>query len=185
MKTIQNIRGYLGERTLRRKTRLVNRNKQIHNFSSARTAGIIFHCRNEDDFRLIKDFRKYLAENKIQATFLGFINDKQIPDYYLLRTGFNFFCYKNLSWTYKPESQFIQDFINRPFDLLFDFSLEYHFPVHYIVSLARADYKVGRLSEEEDYDLMIDISKNNDTGYFIDQVKYYLNMIKHKEVTSE
>ena len=90
MKTIQNIRGYIGERTLRRKSRLIKRNKRIHNFSSAKSVGIIFHCRTEEDFQLVKDFKKYLKENQIQASVLGFINDKQIPDHFLLRTGFNF-----------------------------------------------------------------------------------------------
>lgn len=180
MKTIQNIRGYVGERTLRRKARLINRNKQIHNFSSAKSAGIIFHCRNEEDFQRVKEFRKYLNEYKIKVSVVGFINDKQIPDHYLLRTGFNFFCYKNLSWSYKPETQFLNDFIGRSFDMLFDLSLEYHFPIHYIVSLTNADYKIGRLSNETDYDLMIDITKNNDTGYLIEQVKIYLNMIRHR-----
>lgn len=127
----------------------------------------------------MKDFKNYLNEYKIQASILGFINDKQIPDYYLLRTGFNFFCYKNLSWSYKPESQFIQDFINKSFDILFDFSLEYLFPIHYIVSLTKAEYKIGRLSNQGDYDLMIDIKKNRETSFFIEQVKVYLNMIRH------
>ena len=181
MRTIQNIRGYIGKRTLRRKARMINRNKRIHNFSSAKSVGIIFHCRTEEDFQLVKDFKKYLKENQIQASVLGFINDKQIPDYFLLRTGFNFFCYKNLSWSYKPESQFLNDFINKPFDILFDFSLEYLFPIHYIVSLAKAEYKVGRLSNQGDYDLMIDIAKNRETNYFIEQVKVYLNMIQHSK----
>jgi len=175
VKTIQNV----GERTLRRKARLVKRNKRIHNFSSAKSAGIIFHCKNEEDFRLVKDFIKYLKDHKIQTSVLGFINDKQIPDPYLLRTGFNFFCYKNLSWSYKPESQFLNDFINKPFDILFDFSLEYLFPIHYIVSLTNAEYKIGRLSDQEEYDLMIDIKKKSETGFFIEQVKVYLNMIQN------
>lgn len=181
MKTIQNIRGYLGERTLRKKARLVNRNKRIHNFTSAKTVGIIFHCRNEEDFQMVKEFRKYLKEKNINASILGYINDKQIPDHFLLRTGFNFFCLKNLSWAYKPESQFILDFIDKRFDILFDFSMEYHFPIHYIVSLTQAEYKIGRLSNQGDYDLMIDITKNRNTGFFIEQVKVYLNMIQSKK----
>ena len=169
----------MGERTLRRKTRMIQRNRRIHNFSTAKSVGIIFHCRNEEDFQLVKEFRKYLQEKKIKTSILGFINDKQIPDYFLLRTGFNFFCYKNLNWVYGPESQFLHDFINRSFDILFDFSLEYFFPIHYIVSLTNAELKIGRLSNQGEYDLMIDITKNRDTGYFIEQVKIYLNMIQH------
>ncbi len=178
MKTLQNIRGYIGERTLRRKSRMIHRNKHIHNFSSAKSAGIIFQCRNEEDFKYVKEFTNYLKDYNIQVSILGFIKDKQIPDHYLLRTGFNFFCYKNLSWSYKPESQFIKDFINKSFDILFDFSLEHLFPIHYIVSLVKAEYKIGRLSSHGDYDLMIDINKNRETGFFIEQVKVYLNMIR-------
>jgi len=36
------------------------------------------------------------------------------------------------------------------------------------------------LLEKETYDLMIDIQKNRNLGYLIEQIKHYLNMIKSK-----
>ena len=45
---------------------------------------------------------------------------KDFEDVNLLRSGFNFFSLDNLTWFYKPVIPFIEDFLNRKFDILFD-----------------------------------------------------------------
>jgi len=166
---------------LNRKIRLLNRKRKIYNFDTAKKAGLIFTCASEDDFIAVKDFKKYLEEKNIKTSALGFINDKQIPDHLLLRTGFNFFSLKNLDWYFRPKNQFINDFTNERFNILFDLSLTYHFPVHYIVTLSPAEYKIGRLCNTEDYDLMIETGKNKQIAYLVEHIKHYLNMIHSRQ----
>lgn len=177
MKILVKFRKYVGLYSLKRKLRLLNRKRSIHNFDTAKKAGLIFTCASEDDFESIKNFKKYLEEKNIKTSALGFINDKQIPDHLLLRTGFNFFSLKNLDWYFRPKSQFINDFTNEKFDILIDLSLKYYFPVHYIVTLSPAEYKIGRYCNTEDYDLMIETGKNKHIPFLLDQIKHYVNMI--------
>lgn len=180
MNFFENIRRHIGLFFLNRKVRSIVRQRKIHNFTSARKAGIIFSCQSEEDFQAVKNFKKYLEEKRITTSVLGFINDKKIPDHFLLRTGFNFFCLKNLDLYYRPANQYIHDFILDDFNILFDFSLKDHFPVYYVSQLSPAEYKVGRLTGREDFDLMIDVKQNKHLDFFIEQVKHYLNLIELK-----
>jgi hypothetical protein len=177
---LEKFRKNIGHYFLNRKAHSVTRHRKIHNFSTARKAGIIFSCQSEEDFQAVKDFKKYLEEKNIDTSVLGYINDKKIPDHFLLRAGFNFFCLKNLDWYYRPANRNIDDFILNNFNILFDFSVNDHFPVQYISLLSPAEYKVGRLTGTDQYDLMIDIKKNRHLPFFIEQVKHYMNLIEIK-----
>jgi hypothetical protein len=178
VKFLEKFRKNIGLFFLNRKFQSVDRKRKIHNFSTARKAGIIFSFHNEEDFQAVKEFKKYLEEKNIQTSVLGFVNDKKIPDHLLLRTGFNFFCLNNLDWYFRPANPFIHDFLLDKFNILFDFSVIDYFPVHYISLLSPAEYKVGRLTETEQYDLMIDIKQNKHLPFFIEQVKHYMNLIE-------
>jgi hypothetical protein len=178
VKIFEKIRKKIGLFWLNRKLHTITRQRKIHNFNTARKAGIIFSCQNEEDFQAVKEFKKYLEEKNISTSVLGFINEDKIPDHFLLRTGFSFFCLKNLDWYFRPANQFINHFIVDNFNILFDLSLKDQFPVHYISTLCPAEYKVGRLTSREDFDLMIDVKQNRHLDYFVEQVKHYLNLIE-------
>jgi hypothetical protein len=108
---------------------------------------------------------------------MGFVDDQEIPDHYLLRKGFQFFCQKDLKWSKVPGVPFVRDFSVKTFDILFDLSLEDHFPVNYILKLSPATYKIGRLVKHTEYDLMIDIEKEISINYLIEQIRHYLSII--------
>jgi hypothetical protein len=165
---------------LRRKTRHLRRSKAIHNFSTARSAGILFTCSNEEDFNAIKNFKQYLEGNNIRAEVLGFVNDKQVPDHYLLRTGFNFFCLKDLNWFQRPVRPFAIEFSKKEFDILFDLSIDKQFPLKYLSGLSPAAYKIGVFNEDGDHDLMIELQEEKTVPYLVEQVKHYLSLIHSK-----
>jgi hypothetical protein len=155
----------------------IKRYKTVHNFETAKSAGILFQCTEDNDFEVIRDFRKYLEKRQIETLIAGFVNAKQIPDFFLLRQGFNCFCLKDLNWIYIPDIPVAGEFLKKEFDLMFDLSLNFRFPIHYLASMSKAHYKIGRLSTETNYDLMIDISKENKLAYFTGQIIHYLNII--------
>ena len=165
---IRNIRNSYGSYDLRKKARHINRQKAIHNFITARKAGILFTCKNEEDFNAIKDFKQFLENQNIQVEVLGYVNEKQVPDYYLLRQGFNFFCMKDLNWFQRPTRKFVLDFSTRKFDILFDLSIEEYFPLKYLSRLSPAVYKIGNYKETDDYDLMIGLKEQKTVPYFIE-----------------
>lgn len=181
MKITHNIRKYFGAWDLRRKTRHQDRKKLIHNFTTAKTAGVIFTCRNEEEFTAVKGFKNFLESESIQTDVIGYVSDKSIPDHFLLRTGFNFFCQRDLTWYYRPDKQFVSDFIKKKYDILFDLSLREYFPIEYIVKLSPSSYKIGRFMDSDRYDLMIDIHNEQSVSYLIDQIRHYISILHTRE----
>jgi hypothetical protein len=95
---------------------------------------------------------------------LGYVDSKKLIDHYLYRKGFDFFCKNDLNWYYKPVSSQTEKFINEPFDILINLSLEYQFPIHYVCSASKASFKTGRYSPTDtSLDFMIDIEKEKET----------------------
>ena len=110
MKLIRDIQRLTGNFELHRKLRQIDRHKRIHNFTTARSAGILFSCRSEDEFEAVKEFKQFLESEAIDTSVLGFVDDQEIPDHYLLRKGFQFFCLKDLKWSKVPGVPFVNDF---------------------------------------------------------------------------
>jgi hypothetical protein len=177
VKLIKDIQRMAGTLEVRRKLRQVKRDKCIHNFTTARSAGILFTCRNEEAFAAVKEFKEFLESEAIETSVLGYVDDLEIPDLYLLRKGFQFFCQKDLKWSKVPGALFVKDFTRKPFDILFDLSLEDHFPVQTVMKLSQASYKIGRLVTHGEYDLMINIEKEISIVYLIEQIRHYLSII--------
>lgn len=145
------------------------------------TTGILFHHTNEEDFVAIQGFLRELSGNNKQVTGLGFIEAHDIPVFYLLKKGITFFCLKDLNWYYKPQADFVIDFINREFDLLINLSLDNYFPVEYVYALSRARFKAGKLTKGYNYDdLTIDVKESRDIKYLIQQFSHYLSIINKK-----
>jgi len=121
-----------------------------------------------------------MESKSIRTDVIGYVSDKQIPDHYLLRTGFNFFCQKDLTWYFKPDKAFVDEFMRKKYDLLFDLSLRNLFPVNYVVTLSPSTFKIGRFRDLDQYDLMIDIKNEKTVPYLINQIKHYLSILHTK-----
>ncbi len=205
MKLTDKIKPKIGHFVLNRTLKKIIRIRKINNFDSAKTLGIVFNATHQNNYEKIKNFISFLSDYDLKVLAIGFVNDNKIPDNYLYYTGFNFFSKKNLNWYFKPRDPDVDKFIDKQFDILIDFSLGDYFPVQYIVGLSKAKFKVGRLSEKNNYyDLMIalekykkpevltdiekskklylniDVEKENKLDFFIEQVKHYLSIINKK-----
>jgi len=130
---------------------------------------------------IAQDFYKYLKSLNIDTWSLGFAEDESVIKAYSYQIGMNHFTKKRLNWFNKPTSSSAEQFIEKEFDLLVDLTIEKFFPLEYILGASKAKFKLGRFYEENNYyDLMIDIDKNKDLEFFIEQIKHYLSLIKTK-----
>lgn len=163
MEIIENTKVYLGKRSIR--TYLKNKKRDVIacNVEEAKSIGILFNATHQISFEIVKALVKDLSTKKNTIDVLGFVNSKQLIDHYLYRKGFDFFTQSQLNWYYKPIVENVQKFIDKPYDILIDLSLDDPFPIHYIIACSRAKFKVGRYYEGQDcLDFMIDMEKEKE-----------------------
>ena len=72
----------------------------------------------------------------------------------------------------------MESFYNQDPDIMIDFTREYSLELQFLVQLSTARFKIGTFTEEEnDYDLMINLTDQNDIGYLAEQIKHYVSML--------
>jgi hypothetical protein len=169
----------VAESRLQKKSLMVARKKDTYNLADAKEIGLIFNATSPSSLEEVKKIVGSLQSQSAHVFVIGFLDDKKSIDINILRSGFNFFSVANLTWFYKPVIPFIDDFLNRRFDILFDLDLENAYPLRYIATLSKAGMKVGRYFEGCEYlDFMIKLEPDNSIKYLIEQSVYYLNMLK-------
>ena len=177
---MRNFKLRTGKRILNSKLRHFKRNRETHNFETAKTAGILFTPTDQLSFEEIKHFLTYLGPYKLQIYVLGYIDSKIIPEGFLFWKGINLFSRKELNWSMVPKSPVVTDFIDKPFDLLLDLSLTDSFPVEYITRLSKSKFKIGRLTHNHTgLDLMFDIENEKKLENYLGHIKNYLKLIKN------
>jgi hypothetical protein len=164
MKWADNIKARIGRQRLADMTGSADRKITLCTLSEAKKIGILYDATEYISFEIVRDLVKQLSNNSISISVLGYVDNKKLIDHYLYRKGFDFFCKNDLNWYYKPVSSQTEEFINEPFDILINLSLDYLFPIHYIISASKATFKTGRYSlTDTSLDFMIDIEKEKET----------------------
>lgn len=164
MKWADTIKARIGRKMIAGKAGDADRKINLCTLSEAKNVGIIYNATEYISFEIVRDLVKQLSNNTLSISVLGYVDNKKLIDSYLYRKGFDFFCKNDLNWYYKPVSTQTEKFINEPFDILINLSLDYQFPIHYISSASRAAFKTGRYSlTDNSLDFMIDIEKEKET----------------------
>jgi len=180
MGLISDIKLKIGNKILHSKVKKLKRQRGVFNLNNTKTAGIIFNATKQESFDIANDFVKFLEHKNITVKSLGFVDSKEVRDFYRETVNSKYFSKKNLNWYGKPKNENVEKFITQEFDLLLDLSLIDEYPIIYISALSKAKFKVGRLSGKEEYlDFMIDISKNPKYDYLIKQIKHYLSILNN------
>ncbi len=178
MNFVSKLKLKVGKYSLSKKLINFKRVREGHNLETAKTAGILFNPTDQTSFELIKQFLTYLSNYKIEIYVLGYIDDMIIPESFLFWKGINLFSRKELNWIMIPKTPVVNDFIDKPFDLLFDLSLTDHFPVEFIARLSKSKFKIGRFtSDHNSYDLMFELNENQKLEGFLDHIKKYINLL--------
>jgi hypothetical protein len=150
----------------------------MFSFESSKLVGVVFKTDTQSDFELVKKFLHFLSDQDNKVVAICFVDNKKIPDYYLLRKGFNFFSRNDLNFFFIPKTNFVLDFIEKPIDMLIDLSIDENFPLYYISSLSKAKFKIGKQQKEHNcFDVMIDNSKNNSVETLIEHIKHYIPVL--------
>lgn len=156
------------------------RKKQLYNFQTASSAGILFDAGDIASFKDIKEFSKFLKSKNINNRLLGYIESKEVPDEMVLWDDCDIVSINEIDWLLKPKTEAALNFMDTEFNILFDLSLNHYFTMCYISKLSSANFKVGRYTDDDnDFDFMIDIKKNPRVDYFIEQIKNYISILNN------
>ena len=179
---IKEIKQKIGNYLLKRRLRNFARQREWKNLGKCRSVLILSSSIDDleaaDTVRLISYFKQlnkevcslhYLGERKTEAK-------AQVAD---MKT----FSTLHLNKVNIPKEAFIQDLVDRDFDLFIDLSLGEAFPLKYIHAMSKSKLKVGASMNYKMHfaDFTIDISKNQTVTYLITQLKYYLTQINQDQ----
>lgn len=176
---VQKLKKKLGRYFLQRDGD-VKRRRRGSNFSTANHVAILYKDEDEQFFKQIKAYVKYLHEEhgirKVMA--FGFIDtdEKNIPIWHAHKLKFDYFTRADLNWHLKPSTA-VQTFTDQEFDILIDLSDEDCVPLRWVLAHSQAKMKVGRQgnTHDKDYDLLIDVETDERKDKFIEQVNFYLS----------
>ena len=169
------IRRFFHLRRLRAKLKLQSANRQAVSMEDAKRIGILFNATSGDDRHEIENFADLLRSNDKKVLVLGFIDGKFTHDIH----NYLVFTKKNLNWYLEPSGDNVQRFEEEPFDILINAYTDECVPLEYISALSSAKFRVGIYHEDKThcYDLMINLPKAADLGFYLNQIAHFLNLI--------
>ena len=175
---MSNLRESIGKRVLKSRKKGLTRQVRVHNFNTARSAVLLFDTGNRESFQVIKDFRNFLEEKGIRCSAYGYVAEKEIPQEMLFWKSYSFITRNDLNWYRRPSGETVESFYAQDPDILFDLTSEVPLELQYLVQLSKARFKIGVFTEEEnDYDLMINLTGRTDVGYLTEQIEHYVSIL--------
>jgi hypothetical protein len=148
-----------------------SRQKKIVSLEKARTIGIICQITDENSYKEIYALFSKLQSQTRSVWLMGYVDEKYVPYFCLQQLAADYFSKKNLNWYGKPDFIQLNDFINKDFDMLLDFSRNDLPPLRYILATTKAKLLMGANKYTQDlYDIYI---KDDD-----DQKMEHLKLLK-------
>lgn len=179
MELFRGMRLLTGRWLLKMRKKKVRRNKQFNNLGNSHKIGLVWDGSNTADFKSIASFYNDMLKKNIQTDIICYYPDKVLPDQYTAIRYLKCVKVSDLNLWYLPQSPDIDEFINIPYEILIDVNNNNHFPAEYMTVLSKAEFKVGPACSayRDMLDMTIKIDGEYETSYYLEQVKYYLEMI--------
>ena len=179
MELFKNFRLAVGKCIINRRLKNNYRIKKFNSLRNAHKIGIVWDGSNIDNFKDITAFHKEMQEKGIQVDIVCYYPGKILPDEY---TALRYMtCYKrgDLNLFFIPHIADLDEFIATPYEILIDINFNNHFPLYYVSALSKAEFKIGagKTINHNTLDMTIEIANKKDISYYIEQVRYYLEMI--------
>lgn len=113
---------------LKKKTAKVVRKVRVHNFASAKSIGVLWSLEEKKAYKIIQKFCK---EHNISMKSLHYSSELDAE-----MVQENSFGKEQLNWLGFPKEGFVNEFINKEFDILLDLSIHKRFPLRVVSNLS-------------------------------------------------
>lgn len=182
MKLIQNFQTALQHRALQRQLqRQAPRKNAAVPYSAMRSIGILFNASDRENREKILLFAKKLLQNGKTPTLLGYFDHPVKPEDF----GFSLFTREDFSWSLKPKSDTLSQFLNTPFDLLIHADTQNDLYDLAILASCHAALRAGPFTGETAcYEIMVDTSGNTELNHFLQQLEFLLQKTNVRNKTA-
>jgi len=149
---INNIKKRLFKRCLQNNK--PHREKRITSLEQVKTMALVCQITDENSYKEMYALFSKLHTHNRSVWLLGYIDERKVPYYCLQQLTADFFSKKELNWFGKPNFIQLNDFLNKDFDILIDFSRNDLAPLRYVLSASKAKLLTGANNYAQDlYDL--------------------------------
>lgn len=161
--------------------RMEQSNRTMHpiNIKNANSVGIVYKADDEEVANLVKRYVKHLNDYKCKVSTLGYFDAKSLPHDVMPKLSFDYFCNDQLGWNLKPNCVEYENFVNAPFDILIDTSLDEDKSIRFVTVESKAKFKTGyaRLSYANFLDLSIQLTDDVNHRELMKNIDRYLHLI--------
>ncbi len=181
MELFETLRQNVGNRILLKKNSRVKRSAFYSNISLIKTIGIVWDSSEPEEFPYLSAFYQRLHERNIDVRVIGYYPYKALPDKYTAIRYLSCIRREEVNFFYIPVTSEALEFIESRFDILIDINFKKVLPLHYISSLSMARLKIGLYEGDEisdSFDLMMEMQKPVNIETYLNEIIYYLEMIK-------
>ena len=150
-------------------------------FDKSKSIGVLFDATTLESRDTVKKYVDLLKRSGKTVKTLGFLNEREREPNF----GFKHFSRKEIDFFYRPKSDEVKSFMDKPFDILLNLYTQSNLSLEYISALSKATFRVGPISENTDcYDLMVQTNPKKDLRHFIQQVEFFLKKMNLKHEAS-
>ncbi|MDR2962760.1 MAG: hypothetical protein LBU90_03845 [Bacteroidales bacterium] len=174
---------HIGRYLLKLRSKHTQRKLHVNNFETAHSIAIMYHETSKTQAQKVMQFAQYIAHTYAETSisimaFRALNKGKQV--YKTEDFSKTIITQNDFSWYGTAKSATLEKFIQTPFDILIDLSMEEIFPLQYILQLSHASFKIGKLNSTLHYDFMIDVKNEKNIDFLIQQISVYLPSLKQK-----
>ena len=164
---------------IRRRLKKTYRKKKFNNLRNAHKICIVWDGSNLDSFNELTSFYQRMQSNNIQADIICYYPGKVLPDQYTALRYLTCFKRNDLNFFFLPKMDELEDFISTPYEILIDINFNNRFPLYYLTSLSKAEFKIGagNTINHNTLDMTIELNNDKSIRYYLEQVEHYLEMI--------
>lgn len=157
------------------------RSTRIKTLNNSKSVGILWNPADEGSIETYESLRKALQIKGIKPTGIAYINSRREMETLTTITHSGFLHRRQVRCLGRPTSGDGIQFIQEPFDILIDLSISKAIALQYLLVYSPATFKVGwKGTEQNYYDLNIDVSEKPQCRYLMEQIVYYLENIHEK-----
>lgn len=179
MNVLNPIKLFLGQYFLKRELKHFDRNLKLYNYHQAQSFGIVYEYKNEGEFKILEQLIHRLNDDKKKVKVIVFIKNENMLEYIPQRLTVDYIKSGDLNWFLIPHSKYVSDFMNAGFHVLINLNFQQCFPLNYIVSLSKANYKVGVFNDvtKSHMDFLIKMDPNLGLEKVLKEILKYLKII--------